>query len=167
MNHHFQIDSLDKKILTFLLKDARISFLEIARQCNVSGASVHQRAIKLQEAGIVSGSRFCLNPKKMGYMTTAFVGIQVNLTSTHTHEEVFQKITKIPEVVECHHTTGKYSLFLKIYSMDNEHLKKILVEYIQSIPEVTATETFISLEEGFSRQLPIYKSNGTVTTDKF
>lgn len=167
MNHHFQIDSLDKKILTFLLKDARISFLEIARQCNVSGASVHQRAIKLQEAGIVSGSRFCLNPKKLGYMTTAFVGIQVNLTSTHTHEEVFQKITKIPEVVECHHTTGKYSLFLKIYSMDNEHLKKILVAYIQSIPEVTATETFISLEEGFSRQLPIYKSNGTIASDKF
>lgn len=167
MNHHFQIDKLDKKILTFLLKDARTSFLEIARQCNVSGASVHQRAIKLQEAGIVSGSRFCINPRMLGYLTTAFVGIQVNLTSTHTHEEVFQKITKIPEVVECHHTTGKYSLFLKIYSMDNEHLKKILVEYIQSIPEITATETFISLEEGFSRQLPIEKSNGKAFTDVF
>lgn len=167
MNHHFQIDKLDKKILTFLLKDARTSFLEIARQCNVSGASVHQRAIKLQEAGIVSGSRFCINPRMLGYLTTAFVGIQVNLTSTHTHEEVFQKITKIPEVVECHHTTGKYSLFLKIYSMDNEHLKKILVEHIQSIPEITATETFISLEEGFSRQLPIEKSNGKAFTDVF
>ena len=167
MNNHFQIDNLDKQILTFLLKDARTSFLEIARQCNVSGASVHQRAIKLQEAGIVSGSRFCLSPKKLGYLTTAFVGIQVNLTSTHTHEEVFQKITKIPEVVECHHTTGKYSLFLKIYSMDNEHLKKILVEHIQSIPEVTATETFISLEEGFSRQLPIEKNNGKAFTDLF
>ena len=98
-------------------------------------------------------------------MTTAFVGVQVNLTSTHTHEEVYQKITKIPEVVECHHTTGKYSLFLKIYSMDNEHLKKILVTYIQSIPEVTATETFISLEEGFSRQLPIEKNNGVAVSD--
>ena len=166
MNHHFQIDNLDKKILSFLLKDARVSFLEIARQCNVSGASVHQRAIKLQEAGIVSGSRFCLSPKMLGYMTTAFVGIQVNLTSTHTHEEVFQKITKIPEVVECHHTTGKYSLFLKIYSMDNEHLKKILVEHVQSIPEVTATETFISLEEGFSRQLPIEKNNGQASSEQ-
>lgn len=167
MNHQLQIDNLDKKILKYLMKDARVSFLEIARQCNVSGASIHQRAIKLQEAGVVSGSQFCINPKKLGYLTTAFVGIQVNLTSTHTHEEVFQKITKIPEVVECHHTTGKYSLFLKIYSMDNEHLKKILVEQIQSIPEVTATETFISLEEGFSRQLPIVRNNGTANTNLF
>jgi Lrp/AsnC family transcriptional regulator for asnA, asnC and gidA len=167
MNHQFQIDNLDKKILKFLMKDARVSFLEIARQCNVSGASVHQRALKLQETGVVSGSQFRINPKMLGYLTTAFVGIQVNLTSTHTHEEVFQKITKIPEVVECHHTTGKYSLFLKIYSMDNEHLKKILVEFIQSIPEVTATETFISLQEGFSRQLPIEKSNGKSNANLF
>lgn len=152
----FQIDNLDKKILGFLVRDARISFLEIARKCNVSGASIHQRVTKLQKSGIVSGSQFTVNPKGMGYLTTAFVGIQVNLTSTRTHDEVFNKISLTPQVVECHHTTGKYSLFLKIYARDNEHLKKILVEEIQSILEVTATETFISLEEGFRRQLPAF-----------
>lgn len=154
MAQQYQIDSLDKQILEFLSTDARTSFLEIARQCHVSGALIHQRVEKMQDAGVVSGSRFCIEPKGLGYNTTAFVGIQVNLINTRTHEEVFEKISLISEVVECHHTTGKYSLFLKIYSHDNEHLKKILVENIQSILEVTATETFISLEEGFRRQLP-------------
>ncbi|VAW30556.1 Transcriptional regulator AsnC [hydrothermal vent metagenome] len=154
MMQNFQIDSLDKQILGFLSHDARTSFLEIARQCHVSGALIHQRVEKLQDAGVVSGSQFCIEPKGLGFHTTAFVGIQVNLINTRTHEEVFEKISLIPEVVECHHTTGKYSLFLKIYSHNNEHLKKILVENIQSILEVTATETFISLEEGFRRQLP-------------
>lgn len=156
MKPNYQIDNLDKSILSYLVKDARVSFLEVARQCRVSGASIHQRVAKLQESGVISGSQFCINPKGMGYMTTAFVGVQVNLTSTRTHDEVFTTISTIPEVVECHHTTGKYSLFLKIYARDNEHLKKILVENIQSILEVTATETFISLEEGFRRQLPAY-----------
>jgi Lrp/AsnC family transcriptional regulator for asnA, asnC and gidA len=156
MKSNLQIDNLDKKILSYLVKDARTSFLEIARQSEVSGASIHQRVLKMQDAGILSGSQFCVNPKGMGYMTTAFVGIQVNLTSTRTHDEVFNKISQIPQVVECHHTTGKYSLFLKIYARDNEQLKKILVEEIQSILEVTATETFISLEEGFRRQLPAF-----------
>ncbi len=155
MAQHFQIDSLDKKILAFLSRDARTSFLEIARQCHVSGALIHQRVEKMQDAGIISGSQFCITPKGIGFHTVAFVGIQVNLMNTHTHDEVFEKISLIPEVVECHHTTGKYSLFLKIYSHNNEHLKKILVENIQSILEVTGTETFISLEEGFRRQLPV------------
>jgi Lrp/AsnC family transcriptional regulator, regulator for asnA, asnC and gidA len=148
------IDALDRKILEFLIKDARKPFLEIARYCKVSGAAIHQRIEKLKNAGVISGSQVVLNPKGMGYMTCAFIGIQVNLTSTSTHDEVFKKIRQIPEIVECHHISGKYSLLIKIYTRNNEHLKKIIVEQIQSIPEISFTETFISLEEGFDRQLP-------------
>lgn len=88
-------------------------------------------------------------------MSTAFVGVKVGLTGAHSQHEAFEKISQIPEVVECHHVTGQFSLLLKVYAKDNERLKDILIEQIQSIPEVTATETFISLEEGFNRQLPI------------
>ncbi len=154
MNPILQLDSLDHKILSYLTRDARISYLEIARQCRVSGALIHQRVSKLREAGIISGSRFIVNPKGLGYLSVAFVGINVGLMSPHSQTHVFEKISQISEVVECHHVTGKFSLFLKIYAKDNEHLKKILVDQIQSIPEVIATETFISLEEGFNRQLP-------------
>jgi Lrp/AsnC family transcriptional regulator for asnA, asnC and gidA len=159
MDKGFQIDSTDKKILEILSANARMPFLEVARVCGISGAAVHQRVQKLMDAGILDGSQFCLNPKGLGYYTCAFIGIQVNLMSTSTHEQVFQAIKKIPEIVECHHISGKYSLFLKVFTKNNEHLKKIIVEKIQTIPEVTSTETFISLQEGFVRQLPISEGN--------
>ena len=155
MIHHFHLDSLDKKILVILTADARIPYLEVARQCKVSGAAIHQRIQKMTEAGVISGTQFNLSNKGLGYLTCAFIGIQINLTTTRTHVEVFEKIRQVPEIVECHHITGKYSLLLKIYAHDNEHLKKIIIEKIQSIPEIIFTETFISLEEGFIRQLPV------------
>ncbi len=154
MENKFRIDSLDKKILVLLTKDARIPYLEVARICKVSGAAIHQRIQKMFDAGVISGSRFNISPEGIGYLTQAFIGLQVNLTSTRTHDEVYNKIKQVPQVVECHHTTGKYSLFIKIMARNNQHLKNIIIEKIQSIQEVTATETFISLEEGFKRQLP-------------
>ena len=155
MATNLHLDTLDKRILTILTADARIPFLEVARQCGVSGAAIHQRVQKMQDDGIITGSQFNLNIRNMGYQTCAFVGIQVNLTKESAHDDVFQKIREIPEIVECHHITGKYSLLVKIHTHNNEHLKKILVEKIQSILEITSTETFISLEEGFVRQIPI------------
>ena len=155
MANNFHLDSLDRRILNILMKNAREPFLEVARQTGVSGAAIHQRVQKMVDEGVISGSQFNLDPKKISFNTCAFIGIQVNLTHEKTHEEVFQRIKEIPEVVECHHITGKYSLLLKIYTRNNEHLKKILVEKVQSILEITNTETFISLEEGFHRQLPV------------
>ncbi|MCF8378242.1 MAG: Lrp/AsnC ligand binding domain-containing protein [Bacteroidales bacterium] len=157
MATHFHLDSLDKRILTILMANARMPFLEVARQCGVSGAAIHQRVQKMVDEKAISGSQFTMNPSGIGFLTCAFVGIQVNLTKDTTHEEVFQKIKEIPEIVECHHITGKYSLLLKIYTRNNEHLKQILVEKIQSIREIISTETLISLEEGFTRQLPVEK----------
>ncbi len=154
MNTKYLLDSLDKRILTYLSADARIPYLEISRKCKVSGAAIHQRINRMLESGVITGSQVNINPKGLGYNTCAFIGLQVNLTSTSTHEEVFGKIKKIPEIVECHHITGKYSLLVKIYAKDNEHLKRTIVSKIQSIYEITSTETFLSLEEGFIRQLP-------------
>jgi Lrp/AsnC family transcriptional regulator for asnA, asnC and gidA len=151
----FHLDSLDKRILTLLSEDARMPYLEVARKCKVSGAAIHQRIQKMQEAGVITGSQINVSTKELGYLTCAFIGLQVNLLAHSTHNEVFEKISRIPEIVESHHITGKYSLLLKILTRNNEHLKQIIVEKIQSIPEIVATETFISLEEGFVRQLPV------------
>lgn len=151
----FKFDSLDKKIIRLLMEDGRMSYSGIARRCKLSPAAIHQRVNKMKEAGAFPRSRMVPDPKSMGFFTCAFIGLQFNLTSSRTHQEVYEKIMTIPEVVECHHTTGKYSLFIKIYARSNEDLKKIITERIQSIREVTGTETFISLEEGFSRELPV------------
>jgi Lrp/AsnC family transcriptional regulator for asnA, asnC and gidA len=150
-----KLDALDRRILVMLQKDARTPYLEIARRCNVSGAAIHQRVNQMVSSGVIQGSQIILDPHRLGYHTCAFIGLVINLVSTKTHDEVFKKITQIPEIVECHHVTGKYSLFVKIYARDNEHLRKLITGRIQAIPEVTTTETFISLEVGFQHPLHV------------
>jgi Lrp/AsnC family transcriptional regulator for asnA, asnC and gidA len=151
----FHLDSLDRKILGILAKDIRISFTEIARQCNITASAIHQRVQKLIEQNVIDPKTFKVSPKAIDYNTLAYVGVQINLVKQRTHQDIFEHIKNIPEVVECHNITGKYSFLLKIYAHSNEHLKQLLVERLQSVVEVVATETFISLEEGFSRSLPV------------
>lgn len=152
---HFQIDNLDKKILSIVKNNARTPFLEVGKACDVSGAAVHQRVHKLMKEGVITGSEFILNPKKVGYLTCAYIGVFLEKASLYS--DVAKRMEQIPEVVECHYTTGNYSIFIKIYAKNNEHLRNILTEHLQSIPGIARTETFISLEESFRRQLPVEK----------
>ncbi len=153
MGESLQIDSLDKKIIKMITKNARIPYLEVARECNVSGAAIHQRVQKLIKLGVITGSKFTIEPKKIGYKTCAYMGIFLEQASLYN--EVLQELKKIPEITQCHFTTGNYSVFIKIFAHDNEHLKTILSDKIQLISGIARTETFISLEEGFNRSIPI------------
>ena len=153
MEENFQIDSLDRKILGMITKNARIPYLEVARECNVSGAAIHQRIQKLARMGVITGSKFTIEPKKIGYKTCAYMGIFLEQASLYN--EVLKELKKIPEITQCHFTTGNYSVFIKIFARDNEHLKTILSDEIQLISGIARTETFISLEEGFNRSIPI------------
>ncbi len=154
-NVNYQLDDLDKNILKLLTKNARISFLNVAKKCSISGAAVHQRIRRLKQVGILGESQFKLSPKALGYTTCSLIGLQFQISDVGKHDEIFNKITKIPEVVECYHITGRYSLFIKVYTKDNESLKRLIIDHLQSIPEITNTETFISLDDGFIRQCPI------------
>lgn len=147
----YQIDDMDRKILSMLSKNAKIPFLEVARECNVSGAAIHQRVQKLTKLGIISGSQFNIDPKKLGYNTCAYVG--VFLDNSSLFNEVSDQLLKIPQITQCHYTTGQYAMFIKLYAKDNEHLRQILAEQVQSIQGIMRTETFISLEAIIDRQL--------------
>lgn len=151
------IDELDKKILSLITKNARIPFLEVARECNVSGAAVHQRVQRLVNLGVITGSQFNVDPQKLGYTTCVFIGIFLEEASLF--EKVVGQIEEIPEVLECHYTTGDYAIFIKLIAHDNNHLKDILNKKIQAIKGIERTDTFISLEERFSRQVPIDQPN--------
>lgn len=153
MGYNFKIDSLDIKILSILMKNARIPFLEVARDCGVSGAAIHQRVQRLSRLGIISGSRFVVDPKKLGYSTCAYIGIF--LENASLFNDVSEKLLRIPEITQCHYTTGQYSMFVKVYTKDNEHLKEILANKLQAINGVSRTETFISLDVLIDRQLPV------------
>jgi len=154
MGHH-QIDRLDKKILQLISQDARIPFLEVARECNVSGAAIHQRIQKLRNIGVIKGSEFVIDNYKVGYQTCAFVGITVR--DVKSISQVGEELKKIPEIVECHYATGKYAMFIKIYARDNRHLLHIIVDRMTAIEGISHTETFqISLDEVFQRQLSVF-----------
>ena len=155
MGHH-QIDRLDKKILQLISKDARIPFLEVARECNVSGAAIHQRIQKLRNLGIIKGSEFIVDTYKIGYQTCAYIGIV--LTDIKKFDYVVAELKKIPEVVECHYATGKYSMFIKIYARDNRQLLQNILDHLTLIDRVGHTETFqLSLDEIFNRQLSVFE----------
>lgn len=152
-NQHIEIDGIDKKILSALMEDARTPVLEIARGVGISGAAIHQRLRKLEKSGLISGSKFVINPKILGYTTMAFIGIY--LDKAISNPEAVKQLQKIPEVLECHYTTGNWSIFIKILCKDNEHLMYLLNKEIQSIPGVSRTETFISLAQQIDRQIKI------------
>ncbi len=149
----YQLDSLDEKILQLISKNARTPFLEVARECNVSGAAIHQRVQKLISVGVIKGSEFIIDPVKIGYNTCAYMGIF--LKDANFFKEVVDELLKIPEVVECHYTTGKYAMYLKIYAKDNAHFLSIIHDKIQVIEGIASTETLICLGEAFRRQITV------------
>ena len=128
---HRSLDQLDKKILRLIADDARIPFLEVARECNVSGAAIHQRIQKLTNLGILKGSQFVIDPEKIGYETCAYMGL--NLKNPENFDDVVEALKKIPEIVECHYTTGEYDLFIKLYAYNNHHLLTIIHDKLQAL----------------------------------
>lgn len=152
----FHLDSLDCKIISMLTDNARMACLEIARVCNVSGAAIHQRIQKLAHAGVINGYVPLINPASVGLDTCAYIGflLQDPIKSTLVAEE----LRKIPEVVECHFTTGQYDMLIKVYARNNAHLLSLISNRIVPIG-AGRTETIISLKEEFSRQVPVEVEN--------
>ena len=147
-----KLDKLDKWILRLIAEDARVPFLEVARACNVSGAAIHQRIQKLTKLGVIKGSQFIIDPEKIGYETCAYIGL--NLRNPSDFDKVVSDLKKIPEVVECHYTTGDFDLFIKIYAINNHHLLNIIHDKLQPLG-LSRSETIISFNSAIDRQLPI------------
>jgi Lrp/AsnC family transcriptional regulator for asnA, asnC and gidA len=147
----YQLDDIDRRILSFLVKDARMAYLEIARECGVSGAAIHQRVRKLESSGVITGSRLLVKPSSLGLNVCAYVSISI--AEANKYQEVTESLKKIPEIVECHFVTGSSALLVKLYCFDNDHLMSVLLNTIQNIPYVKSTDTMISLDEAFERQV--------------
>ncbi len=153
INQKVLIDKIDKMIIEALINNARISINELSKISEISGAAVHQRLKKLEKSNIITGSKINLNTKLLGYKTIAFVGIFLDKAMVNT--EAVKKLNEIPEILECHYTTGNWSIFIKILCRDNEHLMILLNKKIQTIKGISRTETFISLDQQIERQISI------------
>ena len=148
-----EIDDIDRKILSILMKDANRPYTKIAEEIHVSGGTVHVRMRKLTQMGIVRGASLNIDYSKLGYDITAFLGIFLDKSSLY--EDVAEQLKKIPEVVGAHYTTGNYSIFAKIVCKDTNHLRQVLHDKIQMIEGIQRTETFISLDESIDRPIDI------------
>ena len=148
----YQLDELDKQILRMIAANARIPFLEVARACNVSGAAIHQRVQRLTNLGILIGTGYFMDPSKIGYETCAYIGL--NLKNPTEFDKVMEEVQRIPEIVECHYTSGPYDLFVKIYARNNSHLLPIIHNRLQPLG-LSHTETIISFKETRQKQVPV------------
>jgi len=149
-----QLDDIDLKILDIISKNARTPFKDVAAEVGVSRAAVHQRVNRMIDLHVIVGSGYHIDPRKIDYKTCTYIGVFLEKGSLYS--TVAAKLKEIPEIVECHYTTGQYAIFVKVYAKDNEHLRDILSDKIQKISGVASTETFISLDETFKREVPIF-----------
>ena len=148
---NYQLDETDRKILSFLVNNARMPYLEIARECGISGAAVHQRIKKLEDNGVITGSQMLVKPGALGLNVCAFISI--SLSEDNKYHEVTEALRHIPEIVECHFVTGRAALLLKVYCINNDHLMETILNTIQRIPYVQSTDTMLSRAQPFQRQV--------------
>lgn len=151
-----KIDNLDRKILKIIMQNARIPSKDVAVRCGVSRAAVHQRIQRMVDTGVITGSGYTVNPKALGYNTCTYIGMKLERGSMY--RDVVPELEKIKEVVACYFTTGPYTMIIKLFAHDNEHLMRLLNGKIQHIPGVAATETLIALEQSLHREIPVYEN---------
>ena len=153
MAHKLNFDKLDSQIINVMMNDAEISYAELGKKLFVSAGTIHVRIKKLQELNIITGTRMTINTKILGYDCTAFVGIYLEKSSLY--DTVATELEKIPEIVRLNYITGNYSMFIEIVCTDISQLRKVLHDDLQKIKGIERTETFISLQEGFNRRVPL------------
>lgn len=148
-----KIDQLDRKILRIITQNARMPFKDVAEECGVSRAAIHQRVQRLIDMNVITGSGYTVNPKMLGFRMCVYIGITLERGSMY--KEVVEELEKIPEIVESQYTLGHYTILIKLYAKNNEHLMQLLNGKIQEIKGVAATETLTSLDQRIKRTIPI------------
>ncbi|MEX0811123.1 MAG: Lrp/AsnC ligand binding domain-containing protein [Chitinophagales bacterium] len=151
MGKNYTIDNVDRQILHLLMQNGLMPYSEIAKKIHVSSGTVHVRLKKMTNSGVISGNQLIVDPEKLGFDITAFIGVYLKKSSLY--QEVLKGMKEIPEVVSCHYTTGNYSMFVKILCRDTNHLKAVLHDKLQELSGIDRTETFISLERSINRQI--------------
>jgi Lrp/AsnC family transcriptional regulator for asnA, asnC and gidA len=149
----FNLDKLDLQIIQAMMEDAGVSYADLGKKLFVSGGTIHVRIKKLQELGVVKGTKLNVDLKHLGYDITAFVGIYLEKSSLY--DQVAEDLRKIPEIIRLNYTTGNYSMFLEVVCKDIAQLRFVLHDSLQKIKGIERTETFISLDESFNRNVQV------------
>ena len=153
MNNKPNLDKLDLQIIQEMMGNAEVSYADLGKKLFVSGGTIHVRIKKLEDSGIVKGRRLAVDLKALGYDVVAFIGVYLEKSSMY--DAVAKELKKIPQVVRVNYTTGNYGMFIEIVCKDIQQLRFVLHDELQKIKGIERTETIISLEESFSRNVII------------
>jgi len=153
MAQKLNLDKLDYLIIQEMMEDAEISYADLGKKLFVSGGTIHVRIKKLEELKIVKGKKLSVDLKALGYDVIAFIGIY--LENSSLYDAVAKELSTIDEIVRLNYTTGNYSMFAEIVSKDIQQLRYVLHDKLQNIKGIERTETIISLEESFCRNVMI------------
>lgn len=143
-----KLDKTDLEIISLLQKNAKTPYKEIAKKMKISLGTVHIRLKKLEKLKVIRGFSVDLDFEKLGFNLVVFIGLIIN---GKEHENVVEELLKIDDLIELHHTTGKYHMFAKLICRNPTQLREILINKLNSIKGIEKTETTVSLGELISK----------------
>lgn len=148
-----ELDDTDREILRLLMADARTPFSEIARQIDMSSATVHDRVNRMEEAGVIEGYHAAVDPKRIGLGISALVGLRVE---QGRERDTLERLSAIDGVQEVHLTTGQWDVVIRVYAADTERLRELMFDTIAQMEGFARSQTMVILGTHHdTRELPL------------
>jgi Lrp/AsnC family leucine-responsive transcriptional regulator len=140
------LDDFDRKILSILRRDGRITFTDLAQQVGLSKTPCQQRVRRLVDKGVITGFAAIVDPAKVGLDHVAFAEVKLSDTREAALKQFNAAVRAIPEVEECHMIASSFDYLLKVRTVDIRRYRIVLGEKISSLPHVASTSTFVAME---------------------
>lgn len=140
------MDEFDRKILTLLGRDGRMTYTELAQRVGLSKTPCQQRVRRLIDSGLITGFRAIVDPAKLGLDHVAFAEVKLSDTREAALRQFNDAVRQIPEVEECHMIASSFDYLLKVRTPDIRRYRIVLGEKISSLPHVASTSTFVAME---------------------
>jgi Lrp/AsnC family transcriptional regulator, leucine-responsive regulatory protein len=140
------LDTIDKKVLSLLQEQGRLSNAQLAKEVGLSAPSMLERVRKLEKNGVIKKYVALVDPKEVGQGITAFVSVSLRLHQKEEIEAFVEEVRQIPEVLECHHVSGEADYLMKVVSRDIEHYEKFLLGKLTHFKVISRIHTSFILK---------------------
>jgi len=141
-----ELDEFDRKIVSILGRDGRITYTDLAQRVGLSKTPCQQRVKRLVASGLITGFRAIVDPAKVGLDHVAFAEVKLSDTREEALRQFNAAVRRIPEVEECHMIASSFDYLLKVRTPDIRRYRIVLGEKISSLPHVASTSTFVAME---------------------
>lgn len=160
MSSPVPLDRTDRALLEALQSNARLTVAELAERVSLTPSPCWRRIKRLEEVGLVKGYRAVLCPERLGYGVTAFVNVMMGSHEKDISNRFEQRLDEIPEVISCHHVSGKYDFLLEVVAEDLQAFGEFTRNVLQTLPGVKEIYSSFSMKVlKDDRELPVKEGN--------